>query len=179
MSIVYRDDDKGASLRNNNNDPLIAKLLVAAKYAFYSSCLTHFLTLFLLPFPPSSLETLEEDLWSNRCGMGRDIENSSWSVSPSDSAFVCVRPLMISHHVGLGGNWDTNRAVVPKLGDDGLLEAMGGDTYILLARWNADGDLTAYSSHQFGAAVTKSTSPHFDDQVSHASCTSLPSSDQM
>lgn len=52
-----------------------------------------------------------------------------------------------------------------ELDADGQLAGEGGDSYILYADWDADGNLTAQSIHQFGAATLDKTSPHYADQA--------------
>ena len=66
----------------------------------------------------------------------------------------------------LDGGPDTLRAIYPvDIGDDGLLIAGGGDTWIALIEWDANGDQTADVIHQFGAATLNQNSPHYSDQA--------------
>ena len=48
----------------------------------------------------------------------------------------------------------------------GVMNAFAGDTHIMYADWDSDGELTLKSIHQYGAATMDESSPHFDDQVS-------------
>lgn len=64
------------------------------------------------------------------------------------------------------GGPDTLRAIYPKdIGDDGLLLANGGDTWIALVEWDENGRQTADIIHQFGSATLDETSPHYADQA--------------
>ena len=47
---------------------------------------------------------------------------------------------------------------------NGELEAFAGDSYILFATWNKDGEISSKSVHQYGAATMKVDSPHYSDQ---------------
>lgn len=64
------------------------------------------------------------------------------------------------------GGPDILRAVYGrKSEDDGRLGAEGGDTYIMFVEWDADGNVSSESIHQFGSATIDETSQHFADQV--------------
>lgn len=66
----------------------------------------------------------------------------------------------------LAGGPDLLRAVYPHRNDsDGVLEGVGGDSYVLLVEWRPDGSVYAESIHQFGSATLNDRSPHFDDQA--------------
>lgn len=66
----------------------------------------------------------------------------------------------------LDGGPDTLRAIYPlDIGEDGLLKANGGDTWIALVEWDADGNQSADVIHQFGSATLDETSPHYSDQA--------------
>jgi acyl-homoserine-lactone acylase len=66
--------------------------------------------------------------------------------------------------LGLGGGPDVLHAVYsdPK---DGHLVGRAGDSYILVARWDAQGQLSSRSIHQFGSATRDAGSPHYADQA--------------
>lgn len=49
---------------------------------------------------------------------------------------------------------------------DGVMNAFAGDTHIMYADWDEQGDLNLKSIHQYGAATLDESSPHFNDQVS-------------
>lgn len=70
------------------------------------------------------------------------------------------------HALALDGGPDTLRAVYPA-GDpaDGVMNAAGGDTYILYADWPPGETARIQTIHQFGAATLDETSPHYDDQA--------------
>lgn len=67
----------------------------------------------------------------------------------------------------LGGGPDTLRAVYGgrQLRGDGTLDAVAGDTYILIADWAPDGALVSRAIHQFGSATLDADSPHYADQM--------------
>ncbi len=70
--------------------------------------------------------------------------------------------------VPLDGGPDILRAVYSvghELEDDGGLTAVAGDTYIAMVEWDAEGNLSARTRHQFGSATANPLSPHFDDQA--------------
>lgn len=66
--------------------------------------------------------------------------------------------------LGLGGGPDVLHAVH---GDprDGRLVGRAGDSYILAARWDAQGRVSSRSIHQFGSATSDAGSPHYADQA--------------
>jgi len=65
------------------------------------------------------------------------------------------------------GGPDTLRAVYGRASTtDGRLNAEGGDTFIMLVSWDAEGNIKSESIHQFGSATVDETSPHFADQTS-------------
>ena len=56
--------------------------------------------------------------------------------------------------------WSSNQ-----LDENGQLTAIAGDTLIIVAEWNAEGELRSRAVHQFGAATLDEASPHYADQV--------------
>ncbi|MEM1397843.1 MAG: penicillin acylase family protein, partial [Pseudomonadota bacterium] len=66
----------------------------------------------------------------------------------------------------LDGGPDTLRAVY-SLGDpaEGPLTASFGDTYVMSIGWDADGQQSIKTIHQFGSATLDETSPHYADQA--------------
>ncbi len=68
----------------------------------------------------------------------------------------------------LNGGPDTLRAIYGDrenfVANQGL-KAIAGDTHIMIADWDPEGNLDLVSIHQFGAATIDETSPHFDDQA--------------
>ncbi len=48
--------------------------------------------------------------------------------------------------------------------EDGQLDGKGGDCYFMLVRWDAAGNLTSESMHQYGSATLRKDSKHYDDQ---------------
>ncbi|HRE61225.1 MAG TPA: penicillin acylase family protein [Micropepsaceae bacterium] len=73
----------------------------------------------------------------------------------------------------LAGAFDTLRAVeyelTPerrlKLREDGTLIPKGGDSYILVATWDADGGVAMRAIHNYGSATLDAASPHYADQA--------------
>ena len=64
------------------------------------------------------------------------------------------------------GGPDTLRAIYPaEFGEDGMLQAAAGDTWIALVEWDGDGNVSADVIHQFGSATLDETSPHYSDQA--------------
>ncbi len=69
-------------------------------------------------------------------------------------------------NMALDGGADTLRAIYPQdIGTDGKLIAGGGDTWIALVEWDAEGKLSADVVHQFGSATRDTASPHYNDQA--------------
>ncbi len=65
----------------------------------------------------------------------------------------------------LAGGPDIVHAVYGELGDDGRLTGTAGDSYILLVRWNAEGEVESYSLHNYGSATLDPSSPHYADRA--------------
>lgn len=66
----------------------------------------------------------------------------------------------------LSGAPDVLRAIYPKeYGEDGILKAVAGDTWMALVEWDGEGNQTADVIHQFGNAALDETSPHYADQA--------------
>ncbi|HSH02761.1 MAG TPA: acylase [Anaerolineae bacterium] len=66
----------------------------------------------------------------------------------------------------LGGGPDLLHAIY---GDfkptDDKVKATVGDSYILMANWDEDGEVTSYSVHQYGSSTMHARSPHYADQA--------------
>lgn len=70
------------------------------------------------------------------------------------------------HDIGMSGGPDVLRAVeTDRLGDDGRFSAQTGDTLILFSTWDASGEQTIETIHQFGSATLDEASPHYADQL--------------
>ena len=66
----------------------------------------------------------------------------------------------------LSGAPDVLRAIYPRgYGEDGILKAVAGDTWMALVEWDSEGNQTADVIHQFGNATLDETSPHYADQA--------------
>ncbi len=66
----------------------------------------------------------------------------------------------------VSGGPDILRAIYPsEIGDDGILKANAGDTWIALVEWDAEGNQRADVIHQYGAATLDASSPHYADQA--------------
>ncbi len=64
------------------------------------------------------------------------------------------------------GGPDTLRAVYSESDiAKGEAKAVGGDTYVMMVEWSADGAQTIRTIHQFGAATLDESSPHYADQA--------------
>ena len=71
-------------------------------------------------------------------------------------------------NVALDGAPDVLRAIYgdPKdVRDDGVMNAVAGDTHIIFAEWDEQGVATVSSIHQYGAATLDENSPHYSDQA--------------
>lgn len=69
-------------------------------------------------------------------------------------------------NVPIEGGPDVLRAVYGRWDDEkGILVGEGGDCYVLLVSWDAEGKVTSGSAHQWGSATLDATSPHYADQV--------------
>lgn len=49
--------------------------------------------------------------------------------------------------------------------EDGQLAGRGGDSFVQMVRWDAEGKVTSEVIHQFGSATVRSDSAHYDDQA--------------
>ena len=67
--------------------------------------------------------------------------------------------------LGIGGAPDVLHAVYGDLREDGRFHGIAGDSYIMIIQWDANGNLTSHSIHQFGSATLDETSPHYADQA--------------
>ena len=68
--------------------------------------------------------------------------------------------------LGVAGGPDLAHAVYGDLDTStGTLEGSAGDSYVLMVRWDEDGNVRSESLHQFGSATLDETSPHFADQA--------------
>lgn len=78
-----------------------------------------------------------------------------------------------SVNLGLGGGPDILHAVYGSRVANGKLEGLengeihgrAGDCYVLIARWDKDGNVTSRSIHQFGSAISREHSKHYADQA--------------
>jgi penicillin amidase/acyl-homoserine-lactone acylase len=71
-----------------------------------------------------------------------------------------------SQNLPVDGAPDTLRAIYPQdFGEDGILRATAGDTWIALVEWKPGQPVSADLVHQFGSATMDETSPHFADQA--------------
>ena len=65
----------------------------------------------------------------------------------------------------LTGGYDALRAVGWENGEDGILRADFGDSFVMLVEWHPDGTVTSSSVQPFGSAIERPQSPHYDDQA--------------
>jgi len=68
----------------------------------------------------------------------------------------------------LNGGPDTLRAIYPdptNFDETKTMNAAAGDSHIMYADWDVNGDVIVRSIHQYGAATLDETSPHYDDQA--------------
>lgn len=77
--------------------------------------------------------------------------------------------------IGLGGGPDLLRAVYGERTEDGRVRGVAGDSYVLIAEWDAGGRVRSKSIHPFGSATKDKHSPHYADQAPlFAKCGSKP-----
>lgn len=77
------------------------------------------------------------------------------------------RLLRGKENLPLEGGPDVLRAIYADrdgVAKSGVLNAFAGDTHIMIADWDEDGQLELDSIHQYGAATLDETSPHYSDQ---------------
>ncbi len=68
--------------------------------------------------------------------------------------------------LGVAGGPDIAHAVYGELDEStGRLVGTAGDSYVLMVRWDEDGNVHSESLHQFGSATLDETSPHYADQA--------------
>ncbi len=66
----------------------------------------------------------------------------------------------------VSGGPDILRAIYPlEMGDDGILKAAAGDSWIALVEWDTQGTISADVIHPFGSATQDRASPHHVDQT--------------
>ena len=65
----------------------------------------------------------------------------------------------------VSGGPDILRALYGTFGEDGRIEGNNGDGFVMLVEWDADGNVSSQSIHQFGVAVLDAESPHYADQA--------------
>lgn len=67
--------------------------------------------------------------------------------------------------LGLGGGPDILHAIYGVREEDGRLRVVVGDSYVMLVTWDAAGNVSSRSIHQFGSATQDKNSPHYADQA--------------
>lgn len=67
--------------------------------------------------------------------------------------------------LGIGGAPDVLHAVYGELQENGRFHGVAGDSYIMMIEWDAAGNLSSQSIHQYGSATLDETSPHYADQA--------------
>jgi penicillin amidase/acyl-homoserine-lactone acylase len=65
----------------------------------------------------------------------------------------------------IDGGPDVFRAVQGEPQDDGTITAATGDTLVMFVTWDAAGNVSSESIHQFGSATLDERSPHYADQT--------------
>lgn len=68
-------------------------------------------------------------------------------------------------NLGIGGAPDVLHAVYGDLEENGRFHGVAGDSYVMIIQWDANGNLTSESIHQYGSATLNETSPHYADQA--------------
>ena len=67
--------------------------------------------------------------------------------------------------LGVGGGPDVLHAVYGRLDEEtSRYIARAGDTYVMLVKWDPEGNVSSRSIHQFGSATMDESSPHYSDQ---------------
>jgi penicillin amidase/acyl-homoserine-lactone acylase len=69
------------------------------------------------------------------------------------------------HDLPLGGAPEVSRVVWGPMQPDGRFAAAYGDGVIMMVDWDPEGNLTAETIHNYGAATVDEASPHYDDQA--------------
>ena len=64
----------------------------------------------------------------------------------------------------VGGGPDILTALYASFAEDGRLVGLNGDGHIMIVQWDAEGNVSSQSVHQFGSATLDETSPHYNDQ---------------
>ena len=109
-----------------------------------------------------------------------------WLMDPKEAVLASAKDLMAHYgrldvpwgtinrlrrgdvDVPIAGGPDILRAVYSAghdLEDDGTLTAVAGDTYIAIVAWDAKGNMSARTRHQFGSATLDKSSAHYADQA--------------
>jgi len=119
-------------------------------------------TLQSLGFPdPDEIQPVElAQAFADTVGLLKDTRGSV-AVAWSD-----VNRLMRgSVDLGLGGGPDLLHAVYGEQLDDGHLQGMQGDSFVMLITWDRNGEIHSRSIHQYGSTTLDEDSPHYADQA--------------
>ena len=92
----------------------------------------------------------------------QELINSVSTLTPAWSEINRLRRGDID--VGLGGAPDVLHAVHSQQEADGTLTGTAGDSYVLMVRWDADGNVQSESIQPFGSAPLDEKSAHYNDQ---------------
>ena len=76
-----------------------------------------------------------------------------------------IRLLRGETNLPLSGGPDLLRAIYFEKKED-TYQAIAGDCYFQLVEWSSEGDLNAWSIHQYGASTANKSSKHYDSQSS-------------
>ncbi len=66
--------------------------------------------------------------------------------------------------IPVGGGPDILTALYGAFDEDGRIRGANGDSYIMIVQWDAEGNMSSQSIHQFGSATLDESSPHYNDQ---------------
>jgi penicillin amidase/acyl-homoserine-lactone acylase len=65
----------------------------------------------------------------------------------------------------VGGGPDLLHATYGDFMEDGRIKNNTGDSFVQLVKWDKQGNVSAFSIHQFGSATLDANSPHYADQA--------------
>lgn len=104
-----------------------------------------------------------EELWDALRNAANELQRYHERLDPE---WQEVNRLRRGHaDLGVGGGPDILHAVYGAGPEEGRLTGRAGDSYVVIAEWDNEGNVHSESIHQYGSATMDETSPHYADQA--------------